>query len=77
MWNLKTQIRLSLSTPLTSIPLELWSIGKLKTLFTPNASEIVVIFFLWSSLLKSFLDSLAGQRLEYTICVSILLLYFQ
>ena len=43
MWNLKTQIRLSLSTPLTSIPLEQWSIGKLKTLLTPNAPDIVVM----------------------------------
>lgn len=46
MWNLQNQIRFSLSTPLTSIPLELWSIGKLKTLLTPNAPDIVVIYFL-------------------------------
>lgn len=45
MWNLKPKIRLSLSTPLTSIPLQLWSIGKLNRLLTPNASNIEVVIY--------------------------------
>lgn len=50
MWNLKTHKWVRLSTPLTSIPYELRSIGKLNTSLTPKAPLIVFIvtfFFSW------------------------------
>ena len=43
MWNLQTKVSFRFATPLTSVPLALWSMGTLKTLFTPKASEIDVI----------------------------------
>lgn len=82
MSNLQTKIsiRFRFSSPLASIPLALWSMGTLKTLLTPNASDIVVIsFFLVWVLLNEVLMEIGKGCLVMDLkclgyCVSTLIL---